>query len=105
MFIVDGLVVCSDARILANSSLYPKANSGEILHENSVIIMGRQIPVFLVGDSAYPLSTWLMKPFPYNTILSNAQKIFNKRLSRACIMSENAFGHLKARWRQLLKTK
>ena len=44
-----------------------------------------------------------MKPFPYNTLLSNAQKIFDKRLSRARIVSENAFGRLKARWRQLLK--
>lgn len=92
-----------DARVLANSLLYSKANSGEILHGNSVIIMGRQIPVFLVGDSTYPLSTWLMKPFPYNTILSNAQKTFNKTLSRARIVSENAFGRLKARWRRLLK--
>ena len=92
-----------DARVLANSLLYSKANAGEILQGNSVTIMGRQIPTFLVGDSAYPLSTWLMKPFPYNTALSNAQKNFNYRLSRARIVSENAFGRLKARWRRLLK--
>ena len=30
-------------------------------------ISGRDIPIFLVGDSAYPLMTWLMKPFAHNT--------------------------------------
>ena len=92
-----------DARVLANSLLYSKASSGEILQGNSITILGREIPVFLVGDSAYPLLTWLMKPFPYNTTLSDAQKSFNYRLSRARIVSENAFGRLKARWRRLLK--
>ena len=59
--------------------------------------MARQIPAFFVGDPAYPLSTWLIKPFPYNTALTNDTTTFNYRLSRACIVSENAFGCLKAR--------
>lgn len=92
-----------DARVLANSSVFQKANSGEILEGNTVTMLGQEIPVFLVADSAYPLSTWLMKPFPHNTALSTAQRTFNYRLSRARIVSENAFGRLKARWRRLLK--
>ena len=53
-----------------------------------------------MGDSGYPLLTWLMKPYAHNT---SAQRSYNYRLSRARIVVENAFGRLKARWRQLLK--
>lgn len=39
----------------------------------------------------------------HNGNLSLQQKTFNYRLSRACIVSENAFGRLKARWHRLAK--
>ena len=92
-----------DARILAHSKLYHKATKKEILNTNSHHIQGIDITPFLLGDSAYPLSNWLMKPFPHNSALTNAQKNFNYRLSRARIVVENAFGRLKARWRRLIK--
>jgi len=59
--------------------------------------------VFLVGDAGYPLLSWLLKPYPFHSALSAAQKSFNYRLSRARIVAEIAFGRLKARWRRLLK--
>ena len=65
--------------------------------------MGKGILPFLVGDSAYPLSTWIMKPFSHNSALSDRQKTFYCRLSRARIVVENAFVRLKARWRRLTK--
>ena len=92
-----------DARVFVNSSLYQKAQDKEILNSCSRVILGKTVFPFLVGDSAYPLSSWLMKPFPYATTLTDNQKKFNYRLSRARIVSENAFGRLKARWRRLMK--
>ena len=92
-----------DARVLANSHLYSKAINKEILNSNSIKISGKDIFPFLLVDSAYPLSTWLMKPFPHNSLLSDSQKTFNYQLSRARIVVENAFGRLKARWRRLMK--
>ena len=47
--------------------------------------------------------TWLMKPFPHNSMLSNQQKTYNYRTSRARIVVENAFGRLKRIWRRLMK--
>ena len=55
-----------------------------------------------MGDSAYPLSTWLLKPFQEGT--NDPEEIsFNKELSRARVSVECAFGILKGRWRILQK--
>ena len=87
-----------DARVLAHSSLYEKAIGDKLLPSSSRSIAGESVPLFILGDSAYPLMTWLMKPFPHNSMLSNQQKTYNYRTSRARIVVENAFGRLKGRW-------
>ena len=91
-----------DARVLVNSSVYRKANRKEILCGEPFQHDGI-IPIFLVGDSAYPLTSWIMKPFAHNSTLTTSQRSFNYHLSRAHIVVENAFGRLKARWRRLMK--
>lgn len=60
------------------------------------------IPPLIVGDSAFPLRTWLMKPYT-NAVLSPQQRYFNYRLSRARMVTEGAYGQLKGRWRVLLR--
>jgi hypothetical protein len=92
-----------DSRVLAHSQLYQKASNKQILQSCSRTVMGREIMPFLIGDSAYPLKTWLLKPFACNSTLSNEQKTFNYHLSRARIVVENAYGRLKGRWRRLIK--
>ena len=59
------------------------------------------VPIVILGDSAYPLLSWLMKPFPHKGALTQGQKKYNYKLSSA--VSENAFGRLKARWQCLSK--
>lgn len=60
------------------------------------------IYTLIVGDSAFPLSTWLMKPYS-NAILTPQQRYFNYRLSLARMVTEAAYGQLKGRWRILLR--
>jgi hypothetical protein len=58
---------------------------------------------YIVGDDAFALQTWLMKPFSTKH-LTHDQRIFNYRLSRARRVVENAFGIMAQRWQVLLTT-
>ena len=60
----------------------------------------RPIPYFMVGDDAFPLREYMMKPYPY-AVLDHDQRILNYRFSRARRVVENAFGIMAARWRCL----
>ena len=58
---------------------------------------------FVIGDDAFPLRKWMMKPFASRN-LTDEERIFNYRLSRARRVVENAFGILANRFRCLLST-
>ena len=92
-----------DARVFAHSSIYKNITDNNFLPDKSITLNGVNIPLYLIGDSAYSLQTWLMKPFTHGTNLTSQQKTFNYRICRARIVVENAYGRLKARWRRLMK--
>ena len=91
-----------DARIFPNSEVFTKGQSGRLAPNTVRSIGGVSVPVVILGDPAYPLLPWLMKPYP-GAGLSVKEKKFNSRLSRARVVVECAFGRLKGRWRSLLK--
>ena len=92
-----------DARVFANSTLYMKGQNKELLPSWTESLGGRDVPLVILGDPAYPLLPWVMKAFPDNGRLSSNQKTFNYRLSRARVSVEHAYGRLKGRWQCLLK--
>ena len=84
-----------DARVFANSSLYQWGQNKTLFPDWTEQIAGRDIPLVLLGDPAYPLLPWLMKAFPNNGSLSHKQKAFNYHLSKARVVVEHAYGRLK----------
>ena len=52
-----------------------------------------------LGDDAFPLRENLLKPFSRFAALTETQKVFNYRLSRARRVVENAFGIRVSRFR------
>ena len=92
-----------DARVLSNSDLFHQAEMGTLLRNRPRVINGVNVPLIILGDHAYPLLPWLMKPFVHHGSITNEQRVYNFRHSRARMVVENTFGRLKGRWRCLIK--
>lgn len=93
----------NSARVLKQSHLWEVLSDGEYLSQNKVTISGCDVGHYLIGDPAYPMQNWLMKPFSDTGRLNPEQHTYNYRLSSAQSVVEMAFGRLKGRWRCLLK--
>src|SRR5437667_358194 len=59
-------------------------------------------PHYIIGDAAFPLKSWLMKPFSA-TANNGTKRIFNYRHSRARRSVESAFGIFSSRFRLFYK--
>ena len=91
-----------DSIIFQSTNLWSKITGGQTIPGIGKEIGGVKIPPLLLGDSAFPFQSWLMKPFT-NAVLTPQQQYFNYRLSRARMVTEEAYGELKGRWRVLLR--
>ena len=92
-----------DARLLRHSSLYKDISNGDGIPNKSIDLGDAgKIPLATVGDSAFPRLSWLIKGFNENT-RDPKERYFNKKLCSARVVTENAYGMLKSRWRLLYK--
>ena len=88
----------NDARMLRRSSLYQLAMRGELFSPSQ----GRDgYPSYLLGDSGYPNLHWFVTPHRGNN-LTMLEALYNEKLRMGRGVVENAFGILKATWRELL---
>jgi len=64
------------------------------------VFEGPILPYVLVGDEAFQLTNFMMRPYPgKGGLTKEKQTIFNYRLSRAHRMIECTFGLLACQWR------
>ena len=78
--------------MLDHSWIPETASFGKILKfPVTTIENGIRVKPYLLGDPAYPLTSWCMKPYLYHTKVKEG-KYFNYQLSRAKSVIERAFG-------------
>ncbi|KAH1187045.1 hypothetical protein KIL84_019794 [Mauremys mutica] len=97
---VGWLGKANDACIFRNSRLFQKLQQGTFFPDQKITVGDVEMPIVILGDPAFLLMLWLMKP--YTGSLDSSQELFNYRLSKCRIVVECAFGCLKARWCSLL---
>ena len=92
------------ARVPTNSRLYGLGQNGTLFPpDKTEVINGVRFPVVIIGNAAYPLLEWLMKPYADNGQLTPSERALSNNLSSTQMAVEIAFGQLKGRWRILLK--
>lgn len=94
----------SDGGIFSKSTLYHRLKNGtfNLPADTELPETNIKCPFVVIGDEAYPLNSWLMRPFPRRE-LDDLKRTFNERLSRARRVVESSFGILAAKWRLLQK--
>jgi len=74
----------SDGGVFVNSALYQSSETRSLKVPDGTILPHRKItlPHIFVGDKAYPLTTYIMKPYSRRT-LHRSKEISNYRPMRA----------------------
>lgn len=90
-----------NSRMFKNSTLFNACCQRNFLPMNLFeIISGVRVPPLILGDSAYALQDWLMKPFiDRGNNLTQVEVNFNNVHSMTRVVVENVFGRMKARKR------
>jgi len=91
-----------------NEGLFTRSILGKSLEANTLNIPNSKpppsneepLPFVIVGDEAFPLKKYLLRPYPVFSARNDENKqIYNYRLTRARRVVENAFGVLTQKFR------
>lgn len=96
----------SDSGVFKNCKLYKKLEEKSLKIPTASILQvpyNIKVPYFILGDKAFALNEYTLKPFEGSPERGSIERIFNYRLSRARRVVENAFGVLSSVFRVLRK--
>ncbi|CAN7978825.1 unnamed protein product, partial [Ixodes persulcatus] len=94
---------CHDAHVYRRSAL-AAVLQGPTLQMPMVTVNGTTVPPLILCDQAFPLTSNMLKPYPRKDVKKDSpQEGFNRQLSSARRVVENAFGRVKARFRFIMK--
>lgn len=96
----------SDGGILKTSKFGQKLENNELNIPKPKLISRRRrpLPHCIVGDQAFPLKPYMLRPYPGKKVNDMKKRIYNYRLSRARRVIENSFGILASKWRVFRKS-
>lgn len=87
-----------DAAHFIASNLYQNIKDGLSLQEPLLALENKEVTPYMVGDSAYPIRPFLIKPFDTDDALRRA---FDEQLRKGSACIDGAFAILKTRWKIL----
>lgn len=95
----------SDGGVFRNSTLFRSLNNNTLnLPEDEPLLSGDvNLPYVIIGDDAFPLTHYLMKPYSGEHQQGSSKRVFNYRLCRARRIIENVFGILTSVFRVFKK--
>lgn len=93
-----------DANIFSSSKFGQNVFNDKMNFPEDATINGEKCPFVFLADDAFPLCKRIIKPYGGKQNLSDEERIFNYRLSRARRCVENAFGLLCWKWMCLKRT-
>ncbi|MCO5611410.1 hypothetical protein L7F22_065663 [Adiantum nelumboides] len=101
-------VVCSapggthDSTVFKGSTIYAQMKRNEVLNTPLLEVSGLRVRPYIVGDSAYKPTSFLLKAYKSKGGQDLSQKnVFDRHIAKGRVKVENAFGVLKNRWRIL----
>lgn len=96
----------SDGGVFKNTKLYEKLERKELNIPPPEILQVPykiEVPFYILGDKAFQLNEYTIRPYDGTRERGSNERIFNYRLSRARRVVENAFGVLSSVYRVLRK--
>ena len=95
----------NDSGVWNKSSLLQAIQNGSVKlpKDDALPVNGVIVPYVFVGDDAFALKKFMMKPYPQQNLTAD-KRVYNYRHSRARRISENLFGILANRWRIFFTT-
>lgn len=90
----------------SDGGIWSRSTMGQAFAEGKIdiplpnrVTEGSILPYVLIGDEAFQLTNYMMRPFPGKGGLTKEKAVFNYRISRARRMVECTFGCLASQWR------